>query len=374
METFSLLIKPASADCNLNCEYCFYLKKKLYADAPSHRMTHKQLEMVVKKYMKIDQPFYTFVWQGGEPTIMGMEFYERAVTLQKKYRPSGRQIFNAIQTNGFALTDNFINHLSENHYLVGLSLDGPQEIHDIFRMTAKGRGSHARVYSTWKKLLLAGVEANTVTLVSSSNVGHASTIYNYFKDIGSCFHQYIPCVEFDHEGNLLPFSITALEWGTFLCELFDVWYADDVGRISIRYFEALIDKMVTGRNNLCQLGNNCRPYLVVENNCDIYPCDFFVEKKLKLGNLKANSFESIRHSEKYTAFGRSKQDIAPLCRGCRYFKLCTGDCMKNRVQANNNLSHLCDGYKQFFDHAIDRLKLLTVKTTQGSKYYQLNER
>ncbi len=358
MDNFSLLIKPISAECNLRCDYCFYLEKKeLYSYAPSRKMTHTLLELLIKKYLKTDQSVYSFIWQGGEPTIIGVDFYKKAISLQKKYRPSNGKIINSIQTNGFSLSTEFIKHLRDNRYLVGLSLDGPKEIHDIYRVTRNGLGSYTAVYANWKKLVDAGVETNTVTLVHAGNVKHAKKIYTYFKEIGSSFHQYIPCVEFDRNGNLLPFAITASEWGDFLCELFDIWYASDIGRIYIRYFDALIDKMMTGRNSLCQFGNRCNPYLVVENNCDVYPCDFFVRKDLLLGNLKKTSFLTIRKSKNYNIFSSSKKDIAPRCRGCQYFQLCAGDCMKHRLQDAGNLSHLCEGYKQFFEHSINKLKL-----------------
>lgn len=359
MDPFSLLIKPASADCNLCCDYCFYLEKKeLYTSSLSHRMNQKQLELLIKKFMKTDQPVYSFLWQGGEPSVMGIEFYEKAVQLQKKYCPSGKKVFNAIQTNGFALSDKFIKHLQRNNYLVGLSMDGPQAIHDSHRVTRNRNGSHKKVLSAWKKLNSAGVETNTVTLVSASNVKYADKIYQYFKEIGSSFHQYIPCVEFDKNGNLLPFAITAREWGDFLCELFNVWYEEDITRISIRYFDALLEKMVTGNNAICQLGNCCDSYLVAENNCDIYPCDFFVRNDLLLGNLKKISFPAIRKSKKYISFSATKADISPRCRGCQYFKYCAGDCMKHRLQSTDNLSHLCEGYKQFFEHSLNKLKII----------------
>lgn len=359
MDSFSLLIKPASADCNFKCDYCFYLeKKRLYASSPSRRMSLKQLELLIKKFMKIDQPVYSFLWQGGEPSLMGVEFYEKAIQLQKKYCPAGRKVFNAIQTNGFALNDKFIKHLQKNNFLVGLSMDGPQPVHDTYRVTRSGKGTHEKVLSTWKKLNSAGVETNTVTLVSASNVKHAPSIYQYFKEIGSSFHQYIPCVEFDKDGNLLPFAITAREWGAFLCELFNAWYQEDVARISIQYFDALMEKMAAGNNTICQLGNQCNSYFVVENNCDIYPCDFFVRNDLLLGNLKKISFPAMRKSEKYISFGATKVDISSRCRGCQYFKFCAGDCMKNRLQSTDNRSHLCEGYKQFFEHSLDKLKTI----------------
>ncbi len=354
MKDFPLLIKPASADCNLRCKYCFYLDKQgLYPQTRTHRMSDSVLERLISSYLATRQNAYSFVWQGGEPTLMGTEFFKRITDLQKKYARPGSRIINSLQTNATLINDSLAAHLAQYNFLVGCSLDGPPEIHNHYRKYPGSKPSHGAVMKGIETLRRHNVEFNILTLVSKANVHLASSVYRYLVNHGFFFHQYIPCVEFDKNGTLLPFSINGNEWGNFLCEIFDCWHPRDIQRVSIRHFDALLNKRIDNAESVCSLSDNCCRYFVVEYNGDIYPCDFFVRKELMIGNIADTSWETALASPVYRNFGLQKSKLNPKCPECIYFDLCMGDCQKhwerNEAQVPG-LSHLCTGWLQFFKH------------------------
>ncbi len=363
MRDFSLLIKPASADCNLRCEYCFYLEKcGLYPDDSRHRMSDEVLEQTIKSYLASEQPTYSFGWQGGEPTLMGLEFFQKVVRFQQEHGRPGVSVANGLQTNATLIDEEMARHFSTYSFLMGCSLDGPAEIHDKYRLNVRGKPSHDSVLKGIEILKRNRVEFNILVLVSQSNVRHAREIYRYLVDKGFYYQQYIPCVEFDEKGELLPFAIDGREWGDFLCELFDEWYAKDAFTVSIRHFDSILHKMVDGVNNVCTLGRNCCQYFVVEYNGDIYPCDFFVEKPLKLGNVMDTTWEETLDSKIYREFGARKSLWNKACEKCDCLDLCSGDCLKHRTYAGNPphyLSSLCSGWKQFIRHTRQPFRALT---------------
>jgi uncharacterized protein len=330
MRPFSLLIKPASADCNLHCEYCFYLEKcHLYPDVKRHP------------------------WQGGEPTLMGVEFFRKVTALQEKYGRRGAVVANGLQTNATLIDDELAQHLARYRFLLGCSLDGPAEIHDRYRLTIGGKPSHEKVLKGIETLKRHGVEFNILVLVSRANVRKATEVYHYLIRQGFFYHQYIPCVEFDAEGNLLPFAIDGDQWGEFLCNIFNEWYPRDIHRVSIRHFDSILQKMVDGTANVCTIGRNCCQYFVVEYNGDIYPCDFFVEESLKIGNVMDITWYEALASKPYRDFGAQKTQWNKECRSCDCLNFCSGDCLKHRMYAGNqprNLSRLCRGWQQFIRH------------------------
>ncbi|MCP4401443.1 MAG: anaerobic sulfatase maturase [bacterium] len=362
MRPFTLLVKPASGDCNLRCEYCFYLEKcGLYPETNRHRMSDNVLEQMVKSYMATRQPMYSIGWQGGEPTLMGLEFFQKVVEFQKKYGHPGASVGNGLQTNATSIDDEMAAFFQEYHFLLGCSLDGPAKLHDRYRLTAGGNASHAEVLRGIEALERHKVEFNILVLVSRANVARAREVYRYLRDRGFLFHQYIPCVEFDEKGELLPFAINADEWGQFLCELFDEWWKKDTRKVSIRHFDSILAKMVDGQTNVCTMGTNCCQYFVVEHNGDVYPCDFFVEPKCKLGNVMENSWEEMLRSPIYLEFGAQKSCWNQLCESCDCLDLCAGDCLKHRVYAGNppqHLSSLCAGWKRFIQHTRKRFEKL----------------
>ncbi len=371
MPPFTLLIKPAGADCNLRCEYCFYLEKaQLYSETSRHRMTEPVLERVVQSYMATEQPTYSFSWQGGEPTLMGVDFFRQVTDFQTKFGKQGTVVTNGLQTNATLIDDAFAKHLRHFRFLLGCSLDGPPEIHDHFRVNGRGRPSHADVMRGIKTLRRNGVEFNILVLVSQANVHRAREVYRYLTDQGFLYQQYIPCVEFDAEAKPLPFAITGREWGDFLCELFDEWFRSDTLRVSIRHFDSVLVKMVDGIANVCAMGKNCRQYFVVEHNGDIYPCDFFVDAQLRLGNVHKTPWEEAWNSQAYREFGKSKCQWHEACSTCNCVDLCQGDCLKHRIYGEfdqHNLSWLCDGWKQFYQHTRGRFSRLADELRRQRK-------
>ena len=357
MKDFSLLIKPASADCNLRCRYCFYLdKSSLYPQTRIHRMDEATLEKLISSYMATPQSCYSFGWQGGEPTLMGLDFFKRAVALQKKYGKAGSTVSNGLQTNGTLIDDDLARFLSRYRFLVGISLDGPQYIHDHYRRTAGGRATFSDVIKATRILKENDVEFNILVLVNDFNVDRAAEIYDFLVDRGFYYHQYIPCVEFDSKGKLMPYSINGEKWGQFLVEIFKHWYPGDVYKVSIRHFDSVINCLLGRTPGVCYMEDNCSQYLVVEHNGDIYPCDFFVREDLRLGNINENSFEKLISSPIYSYFGKKKSSHSFLCSSCQYLYLCHGDCLKHRnyiSDTSKKLSTLCSGWKMFYKHSLD---------------------
>ncbi|MBU4316258.1 MAG: anaerobic sulfatase maturase [Proteobacteria bacterium] len=360
MYPFTLLIKPASADCNLRCEYCFYLKKScLYPDENRHRMAHGVLERLIQGYMETDQPAYGFGWQGGEPTLMGADFFKTVTLLQEKYGRPGSVVSNGLQTNATLITEEMAGHFAAYKFLVGVSLDGPPDIHNRYRKTIHGEPTHGKVIQGIEILKKHRVDFNILTLVSQSNVSSPQKVYEYLVKNGHRFHQYIPCVEFDDKGHLLPHAVTGKQWGDFLCEVFDLWYPKDSFSVSVRHFDAILHKLVDGRVTVCQMGRNCGDYYVVEFNGDVYPCDFFVEEGLKLGNIMENSWEEITTSSVAKDFGSQKCRWNSVCMDCPVLDLCMGDCLKHRMvhqQPPEKLSWLCEGWKQFLNYSRSRFE------------------
>ena len=388
MRPFSLLIKPASADCNLDCEYCFYTEKAaLYPDNPRHRMSEETLEQMVRNFFAAPQQEFAFGWQGGEPTLMGQKFFERAVELQRRYAPPGSTVSNGLQTNGTLIDDEFAAWLAANRFLVGISIDGPAEVHDRYRKTRAGGGSHARVMRGLDALKRHGVEYNVLALVTQANVREPAALYEYLKGLGASHHQYIPCVETDEAGELTDYSVSGDDWGRFLSGLFDAWAPADAAEVSIRFFDSVLTKMLNGHATVCYMGKDCRHYFVVEHSGDIYPCDFYVEPARKLGNVADDAFVELWRSPAYREFGREKRRWSKSCEGCPYLAYCAGDCPKMRLEGDNGggdvakpaaadsspgaageagaPSVLCAGWKQFYAHALPRFEELATEFRAG---------
>jgi len=365
---FSLLIKAAGADCNLRCDYCFYLgKAALYPDTTQPRMAEDVLDRLIASYLATPQPQYAFGWQGGEPTLMGPAFFRRVTELQQRHGRPGAVVANGLQTNGTLLTDELAAHFAAYRFLLGVSLDGPPEIHDAHRRAAGGQPTHARVLAGIETLRRHGVEFNILTLVTPLNAPRAAEVYRYLVDLGFLFHQYIPCVEFDAEGHPLPFSLTGELWGRFLCDLFDTWSAADTRRVSIRLFDSILYRLIEGRPNVCHMGKDCRQYFMIEHNGDVYPCDFFAEPRLRLGNIMTHSWDDLLASPVYREFGLAKSAFNPVCASCPWRDLCQGDCLKHRFYGRpepRQLSALCEGWKCFFAHTLDRFQSLAEAVRQ----------
>ncbi|UCH98504.1 MAG: anaerobic sulfatase maturase [Candidatus Aminicenantes bacterium] len=369
---FSLLIKPASADCNQDCTYCFYLDRAKLYPRERRRMSSKVLKRVISSYMRTRQPHYIITWQGGEPTLMGVDFFEQAVKLQQKYGEPGTIVSNGIQTNALRIDDEFAKFFASYNFLIGVSLDGPEYIHDFYRKHKNGTGSYQGVMKGIDCLVKNRLEFNILTLVTQANVMKGKEVYQFLCEKGFFYHQYIECVEFDKRGHPLPYTISGEEWGNFLCEVFDEWIKSDIYRISIRLFDAILAHMVENQFTICSMGRRCDRYFVVEFNGDIYPCDFFVEKALKIGNINKHGWSDLMESPVFTNFAAQKSKWNSQCNNCKYQSFCFGDCLKNRFYTQKNpgqLSWLCKGWKIFYEHALPGLQAIAEKLSkaQGAK-------
>lgn len=370
IKPFSLLIKPASAACNIRCEYCFYIDHLNYiksGDTPA--MSYETLEKLISSYMKIPLPEYSFGWQGGEPTIMGLDFFKKAVELQKQYAHPNAPISNSLQTNATLIDKPMADFFAEHNFLIGVSLDGPKGFHNKFRLTIDGKPTHSKVMQGINHLRNAKAEFNILCLINSENVGSPKELYKYYKEKRFNFLQFIPCVEYDKKGDLTHYSITGKQWGEFLCEIFDIWHRKDTRKISIRHFDSVLNYMVMGRYTECTMDKDCRQYFVVECDGGIYPCDFFVEKELQLGNIDTTTWEEALVSPLYEKFGKKKSEWNQKCDTCEWLRICHGDCQKMRGPnaGLDTLSTLCDGWKMFYNHTIVQFKKIAKELKEDMK-------
>lgn len=350
---FTLLVKPISAQCNLRCRYCFYLDHLRPQEMT--RMSDETLEHLIREYMKTKQSQYGIGFQGGEPTLMGIDFFEKVVRLQKKYAPQNARISNAVQTNGTLITPELAHFFSTYNFLLGVSLDGPEDLHDPYRRDARGEPTHKKVMEGISILREEKTPFNILCLVNNINGREPERVYRYFREQKFRYLQFIPCVEYDENGNLEEYSVTPEVWGNFLNGIFECWYPKDVRRVSIRLFDSILNKIVHGHSTVCDSGRDCRQYFLIEHNGDIYPCDFFVYDKYKLGSIYHNNWEELLKMNQYRQFGERKTQWNKRCDSCDILAFCHGDCPKNRNPHNQNLSFLCEGYRTFYHNALRRI-------------------
>ena len=353
---FSLLLKPVSLDCNMRCTYCFYLPRACFLGGHAHRMTAETLEQTIRRYGLSRSARLHFGWQGGEPTLAGLDFFQEAVRLQERHLGHARPVSNALQTNGILLDDTWGRFLATHKFLVGVSVDGPEALHDKNRRLTDGEGSHRLACRGIETLRRHGCSFNVLAVVSSTNQAYPEAIYEHLLSLGAVHQQYIECVEQDEAGRLRACSVDPMKWGEFLCRLFDRWFPADVSRVSIRLFDSIVSRLATGVPTCCPMNGDCRNYLVIEHDGCIYPCDFYVHPQMALGNVHADDFKTVRSRQAYADFGRRKHPQAAACMACRWLPLCMGDCCKNR--APGGASHLCQGWKLFYEHTITRFEAL----------------
>ena len=365
-----IMLKPAGSLCNLRCRYCYYLEKnKLYQEQKNHVITNELLEKFVKDYIAAQTtPQVLFTWHGGETLMRPVAFYKRALELQRIYG-RGRQIDNCIQTNGTLLTDDWCEFFKANNFLVGVSIDGPQEFHDEYRKTATGRPTFRKVMEGINLLNKHGVEWNALAVVNDFNADYFLDFYHFFKDIGCHYIQFTPVVErmvqrpdrltlapgMQEGGELTDFSVTAEQWGSFLCTIFDEWVHHDVGDYFIQLFDATLANWVGQAPGVCTMAKECGHAGVMEFDGDVYSCDHFVYPEHLLGNLHTQTIFEMMNSPRQKAFARMKHELLPRqCKECRFQFACHGECPKNRFirdkYGNPGLNYLCKGYLQFFEH------------------------
>ncbi|HLK50013.1 MAG TPA: anaerobic sulfatase maturase [Bryobacteraceae bacterium] len=356
----SILIKPASAICNLDCEYCFYLDRDAdpYSELPQRTMSFDTLEKLVDGYLLYSYPQSVFAFQGGEPTLAGLKFFESLVELQKRYGRSGQSVSNSIQTNGILLDRAWCEWFRSYNVLVGLSLDGPEDIHDRYRLNKSGHPTWAKVVEAAELLRAAQVEFNVLCVVSKANVSRARDLYRFFQKLGIKYLQFIPLAEFAADGTPLPFTISAEEYGRFLCEIFDLWWPERRHR-SVRFFENIAEALAGRKPSTCTMHAGCDSYVVVEYNGDVYPCDFFVESGWKLGNIELDSWSEISRRQRRLRFAEKKAVPHAECAVCEYDSICHGGCPKLRHAQNrrfDDLDFFCSSYKQIFARAVPLLR------------------
>jgi len=359
MQPFVLLIKPSGSDCNLDCEYCFYKNRDPQIGKGSQRMSYEVLEKMTKDYLALRLPMSSFSWQGGEPTLMGLDFFKRAIELQKKYGKSGQIISNALQTNGILIDDAWCRFLNKYKFLVGISIDGPREFHDYYRKDFAGNGTYHKVMNAIKKLKQHNVEFNALVLLTRKNSDHPDKLIDFFTKLGIKYLQFIPCLEVDRTtGRIADFSVTAEQYGKFLCKTFKRWCEIGPQNLSIRDFESIVSYYVTGSHTICTFATRCDGYIVIEHTGDAFPCDFFVKPDYKLGNIIKTPIKDLAAGSRKKEFNLKKQDLSNNCLICRYLAVCRGGCQKNKIARNGGDSghtYFCDSYKKFFDYALPRI-------------------
>ena len=366
-----VMLKPAGAHCNLACKYCYYLEKNnLYQNSHRHLMTDEMLEQFTREDIEAQtMPQVLFTWHGGEPLMRSIDFYKKALELQKKYA-HGKQIDNVIQTNGTLLTDEWCEFFAKNHWLVGISIDGPQEYHDHYRVTPAGKPSWEKVMQGIQLLKKHHVEWNAMAVVNAYNAEHPLEFYHFFRDNGCQYLQFTPIVErlTEHEDGrtlasladnreipLADASVTPEQWGNFLCTIFDDWVRHDVGKTFVEIFDCTLANWMGVLPGICAYSKECGHAGVMEHNGDVYSCDHFVFPEYKLGNIREQSLIDMLYGEKQQAFSRLKHTSLPRqCKECDMEFACHGECPKNRFEKDKygepGLNYLCQGYYQYYTH------------------------
>jgi uncharacterized protein len=358
MKPFQLLVKPAAGDCNLACDYCFYRETTphLYPAEPRHRMSVEIMDAVVKDLLSHRFPETIFCWQGGEPTLMGLDFFEAVIEAQMRHGKGGQVVGNAFQTNGILVNDDWARFFARYQVVVGLSLDGPREVHDHYRKNAGGAGTFERVMAAAETLRRHAVSFNILCVVNRMNQERGREVYRFLRAHGFDYLQFIPCLETGPDGGIMPFSATPAGLGRFYREVFDCYRKDGFSRVSERTFDAVLSLHLTGRPNVCTLGERCGEYLVVEYNGDVYPCDFFVDREWRLGNVMDKKLADFFSHPLMKTFAARKGEVAAECRECGREPWCHGGCLKDRLPGRASgpgRTHFCESYRALFD-ATDR--------------------
>lgn len=366
-----VLLKPRGAICNLDCKYCFFLSKEKMFPGSKFRMSDEVLEEYVKQHIELHNvPEVTFAWQGGEPTLMGLDFFKRAVELQKKYQKPGTEILNTFQTNATTFNDDWCSFFHENNFLLGISIDGPAHMHDAYRVDKGGSPTWQRVMNGINLAKKHQVEFNILATVNAANVRHGLEVYRFLRDeVGTSFIQFIPIIERDNEtgyqeGNTVTDrSVTGAEYGEFLIEVFDEWCSYDVGKMFVQLFDVALGVWLGHPAALCVFAETCGGALALEHNGDLYSCDHFVEPRHRLGNVQETPLTEMVTSDQQRNFGNYKRDALPkYCQTCDVRFICNGGCPKDRIlttpDGEPGLNYLCDGFKAFFTHIDPAMKYM----------------
>jgi uncharacterized protein len=392
---FHVMVKPGSSTCNLDCKYCFYLSKETLPNGPgAGRISPAVLEQLIQQYIAgVTGSEVVFSWQGGEPTLLGLDFFRKVVALQARYKKPFQVVQNDLQTNGTRINEEWGAFLKEHRFLVGLSIDGPRELHDQYRVTKGGRPTFDQVFHTVKLLQRFGVPFNTLTCVNRINAQKPLDVYRFLRsEVGSTYMQFIPIVEYrgfertaPHKWNdaTLPrdgdpaarpghpnsivtdWSVDPDDWGNFLCTIFDRWRQKDVGKILVNHFETLVSQHLGQGPQLCVYGEFCGKGVAVEHDGSVYACDHYVYPEYRLGNIQQTALDAQVFSRTQVKFGYAKNETLPkYCRQCPYLSDCWGECPKNRIirtpDGEPGLNYLCRGFKKFFAHALPEVERIVA--------------
>ncbi|NOX39266.1 MAG: anaerobic sulfatase maturase [Alphaproteobacteria bacterium] len=377
---FHMMAKPTGPRCNINCSYCYYLEKDaLYPREKKFRMSRDVLDAYIRQMIDAAtgarQNEVLFAWHGGEPMLAGLDFYRKAVVLQHKYAPSGMQVLNTMQTNATLINEDWARFLAEHDFLMGVSVDGPRAVHDRYRLDRAGRPTFTTTLHGLDLLLTHGVEVNLLTVVHRHNAGKARAMYRFLRGLGTAHLQFIPIVERATEGGKLaaapqvdmdpanavtPWSVSPRAYGKFLCDIFDMWFRKDVGRLHIQYFEEMLGTYLGRPASLCIYAETCGNALVMEHNGDVYACDHFVYPEFRQGNIKRTSLATLARRPEMQQFGQNKKaSLTKQCRTCTFRLACNGGCPKHRFltarDGEPGQSYFCESYTMFFRHAGERL-------------------
>jgi len=375
---FHVMLKPRGAICNLDCKYCYFLAKEMMYPGSRFRMADDLLETYTKQYIEAQRvPEVTFAWQGGEPTLMGLDFFKRAVELQQRYCKPGMRIHNAFQTNGVLLDDDWCRFFHQHNFLIGLSVDGPKQIHDAYRVDKGGRPTFDRVMAGLALLKKHRVEFNILTTVHAANAEHGAEVYRCLRDeVGTQFMQFIPIVERDNEtgyqegDTVTDRSLTAEQYVRFLISIFDEWVRRDVGRVFVQIFDVALAAWAGERPGLCIFEETCGLALAMEHNGDLFACDHFVEPNYRLGNIQEIPLIDMVASAEQRQFGLDKRDKLPrYCRECEVRFVCNGGCPKDRFintpDGEPGLNYLCGGFRAFFNHIDRPMRMMASELRAG---------
>jgi uncharacterized protein len=368
---FLVMAKPAGPWCNLRCSYCYYVGKEALPGKVSERMSEEILERYISERLHASAGGDVhFEWHGGEPTILGLDYFERIASLQRKHRPGGRGITNGIQTNGLLIDDPWSDFFARDKWSVGLSLDGPADIHDKYRRTADGRPTHERALRSFDKLMRRGVFVNVLCVLHEANAARPEEIYKYFRGLGVRFLQFLPLVTPASGQRAHPVAATPEAIGEFLCRVFDAWITDGVGRIVIQTFDEALRPIYGLPHALCIHSETCGRVPVLERDGSMYACDHFVDAEHLIGNLMDRNIGSLINDPRMIAFGRRKLDLLPRsCRMCVLLAFCNGGCPKDRIIPDPEdgfpINYLCPAYKRFFAHAKPVLESLAAHMKAG---------
>ena len=373
---FHVIAKPTGAICNIKCEYCFYLEKeKLYPHQrrSDFRMAPEVLERYVQQYIEAqpDGVEVNFSWQGGEPTLLGLDFFRAVVELQRRHARPGQPITNALQTNGMLLDDEWCTFLRDAGFLVGISIDGAQARHDRYRLDLAGRGTFTRVMAGLEALRRNGVEWNALTVVQSDNGEHGAEVYRFLRSIGARFIQLIPIVEPQADGGVSSRTVRPEQWGRFLNAVWDAWIEADIGEVFVQHFDMMLGLALGHPASSCVHSRTCGRAMAVEHNGDLYSCDHFVTPAHKLGNLAHARLAVLADGPQQAAFGRDKHEKLPeYCKRCEFLAYCWGGCPAHRTartpEGEPHLNHLCEGYKLFYAHTQPALRAMATALRRGA--------